>query len=546
MQGQDSFSVPRRAMDIEDYIDVLRRHKSWIIGPLFAGLVASVVGAFLWPNTYVSSATIKVVPQAVPENLIQSIVNQAMSDRITSMAQTVLSRAVLTTIIQSYELYPRDRNRLPMEDVVEKMRKDVQIGGVLTYGTTSTSKAVPAFQIQYAYTDRYKAQKVVSELSTKFINESLRERSQGTHGTRELLHDQWESSKKEMESLDSKLADFRTRNMGRLPDEVNANLSQMNALQSQLTSLSAAQSRVSQEKIGLETQLRIFKDSMNSLKEPVGVEQVLPKSDKLLEAEREVAQLDKQLAALREHYQDTYPGVQTTLSMLSSAKKKLEHAQKDDAARKPEARQVNSSIAREQRDIEANYKRVEGQIAAKDVESTELAKQVSQINGSLRNLQGRIEATPLSEKENTELMRDRDLAKAKFQDLDVKMTKTELSDEMEKRRFGESLEVLDPASLPQTPSKPQREVIIGVGTAIGLVLGMLIAGAREMKDTSLKNLKDVRAYTQLPILGSVPLLENDLVVKRRKRLAWLGWSLATLAGIILMTGSVVYYYVTKA
>src|SRR4051794_9363523 len=100
MQSQDTFSVPRRAMDIEDYIDVFRRHKSWIIGPLFAGLVASVVGAFLWPNTYVSSATIKVVPQAVPENLIQSIVNQAMSDRITSMAQTVLSRAVLTSIIQ--------------------------------------------------------------------------------------------------------------------------------------------------------------------------------------------------------------------------------------------------------------------------------------------------------------------------------------------------------------------------------------------------------------------------------------------------------------
>jgi uncharacterized protein involved in exopolysaccharide biosynthesis len=38
-------------MDIEDYIDILRRHRSWIRGPAFVGLVASVVIAFLWPNT---------------------------------------------------------------------------------------------------------------------------------------------------------------------------------------------------------------------------------------------------------------------------------------------------------------------------------------------------------------------------------------------------------------------------------------------------------------------------------------------------------------
>jgi hypothetical protein len=74
---------------------------------------------------------------------------------------------------------------------------------------------------------------------------------------------------------------------------------------------------------------------------------------------------------------------------------------------------------------------------------------------------------------------------------------------------------------------------------------LCFAGAREAKDASLKNLKDVRAYTQLTILGSVPLLENDLVVRRRKRLAWLAWSTACLVGIIIMTGSVFFYYTTR-
>ncbi len=65
-------------------------------------------------------------------------------------------------------------------------------------------------------------------------------------------------------------------------------------------------------------------------------------------------------------------------------------------------------------------------------------------------------------------------------------------------------------------------------------------------DTSLKNLKDVRAYTKLTVLGSIPLLENDFVVRRRRRLGWLAWAASLLLGILLMAGSVVYYYTSRA
>jgi hypothetical protein len=66
-----------------------------------------------------------------------------------------------------------------------------------------------------------------------------------------------------------------------------------------------------------------------------------------------------------------------------------------------------------------------------------------------------------------------------------------------------------------------------------------------MKDTSLKNLKDVRAYTQMAVLGSIPLLENDFVVKRRRRLAWLGWTTACLVAVVVMVGAIVYYESTR-
>ena len=52
---QGYVSVSRRPPDIEDYIDILRRYRSWIVGPTFAGLVIAVVVAFLWPDTFIST-----------------------------------------------------------------------------------------------------------------------------------------------------------------------------------------------------------------------------------------------------------------------------------------------------------------------------------------------------------------------------------------------------------------------------------------------------------------------------------------------------------
>jgi polysaccharide chain length determinant protein (PEP-CTERM system associated) len=551
MQVQDGFSVNRRPLDVEDYIDIGRRHRGWIFGPLFAAVVMAVVGAYLWPDTFISTATIKVTPQQVPEAYVQSNVNELMSDRISAIAQTVLSRPVLTSLITTHDLYPRDRQRLPMEDVVEKMRTAVKIGNVVNLTSGLNRDHVAAFQISFAYTDRYKAQRVVSDLVGKFIDQNLRERASSSLSTTQLLKDQWDQAKRELDQLEDKLAKFRMANQGRLPDEVQSNLQQLNAMQLRISNTNSALSRVSQEKLLLETQLRIAKDNLAALaKEPPPGEAaaIAAKNERLSEADREVRYYENQLAQLREHYKDTYPDVQRSLAMLNAAKKKRDDVAKDDqAGKKPEVQRTapNPAREREKREMEASVRRLESMIEAKDLEAEQYRKDLSQATDAMKAYQSRMQGTPLSERTYTELVRDRDLAKARFVDLDLKMNKALLAQDMENRKAGENLEPLDPPSLPETPTEPKRPVIIGVGSGIGLLLGMVIAGVREVKDSSLKNLKDVRAYTQLPILGSVPLLENDLVVSRRRRLGWFGWSLACLTGVAVMSGSIIYYYVTK-
>ena len=102
--------------------------------------------------------------------------------------------------------------------------------------------------------------------------------------------------------------------------------------------------------------------------------------------------------------------------------------------------------------------------------------------------------------------------------------------------------MLDLPSLPETPTKPNRPVIIIAGAALGLLLGLGVVAFREAKDSSLKTLKDVRTYTQFAVLGSFPLLENDLIIRRRRRIAWIGWSTGIILSLVMIGFSVYYYY----
>src|SRR5208282_4850508 len=104
---------------------------------------------------------------------------------------------------------------------------------------------------------------------------------------------------------------------------------------------------------------------------------------------------------------------------------------------------------------------------------------------------------------------------------------------------------LDAPILPQKPTRPDRPLIVGAGFGLSLMLGLALAGPQEARDASLKNLKDVRAYTNLPVLCSIPLLENTLLVKRKRRITALAWSAAVIVGILAVSAAIFYYYTFK-
>jgi uncharacterized protein involved in exopolysaccharide biosynthesis len=231
------------------------------------------------------------------------------------------------------------------------------------------------------------------------------------------------------------------------------------------------------------------------------------------------------------------------------AKQRKADIEKEESETKPAAAKSAPTVNRQSQmavlDVDGNIQRLESAIQARVLEVADLDAQIKQNQAAINKLETQLNAAPLGEQQYGDLIRQREIANKKYVDLDAQLSKAQISKDLENRGQGERLELLDAASLPLNPTEPKRPMVIAMGGGIGLLLGVVIAAAREMKDTSLKNLKDVRAYTQMAILGSVPLLENDFVVRRRRRIAWLGWTTACLMAAVTMAGSVVFYYATK-
>jgi len=539
----DRLSVPRRPFDFEDYIDILRRNFRWIIGPAFAGIVISTVVAFLLEDTYQSNALIRIVPQQISGEIVHSISSQDVTDRVQSMAQTILSRSTMTNLITQYGLYKDDLKREPMEDVLTKMKEAIKIVPVVPVGNIQAGRSFPAMQVQFSYHDRFLAMKVCSDVVSRFMSASSTDQLNGSLSAETFLADNFDSAKRALEAADQKLQDYKLRNNGKLPDQMNQNIASMTALEQRLSSLTDNQTRNSEQRLMLETQLHTAKDRLASVKSTSGTSIV--RNQKAMEIEKEISDLQSQIASMKDRYTDDYPDLQAAKDRLAVLKRERDEASK--TATTPVADGGPESVAssRERLDAQGQVEAVQGTLNALKLADAATSRDIATVNAQLRAFEGRIQESPAGEKEYLELERDREVAKGTFEEAQKKMQLAKDSLAMERQKQGETLELLDPASTPTTATAPKRGIYIPVGLAAGLLVGFILVAIREVRDTSLKNLKDARLYTQLSILGSIPLLENDVVVQRRKQVMWVGWATATILGLAIMGASIAHYFLSK-
>jgi uncharacterized protein involved in exopolysaccharide biosynthesis len=282
----------------------------------------------------------------------------------------------------------------------------------------------------------------------------------------------------------------------------------------------------------------------------MGPGQMSVKNQQLINTTNELMKFKAALASMKKQYGENYPemnAVKAQIETLEQQKADLEKEQADSdaqAATTPAktTKVTNPQVAQRLVEIKNQINTIRTQIAATQQDIDNLTRAQAEVNKRIAGLQGRIEESPIGASQYEALLRDYNLAQQAY-DTQVKKKEESLTQQnMEEHRAGQQLVQLDAPTLPEQPVEPKRPVWAAVGTVIGLMIGVVLAAVKEMKDSSLKNLKDVRAYTNLPVLSSIPLLENALLVRRKRRLFWLAWSATFIFGSLAMSASMYYHF----
>src|SRR4029077_2160782 len=118
--------------------------------------------------------------------------------------------------------------------------------------------------------------------------------------------------------------------------------------------------------------------------------------------------------------------------------------------------------------------------------------------------QGRVTLSPAVEEQYKELTRDYDNANKTYQDLLAKKSTADLTIRMNNQSQGERMFPLDPASLPDAPSFPNRALFAGSGLGVGLAIGLGLCFWLEWRDSAIRTVGDAEAVLDLPTLVAVP------------------------------------------
>jgi len=565
MVATQSFSISRRTLDVEDYIDILRRHIGWIVGPAFFGLVVSVCVAFMLPNEYTSKATMSITPAEVGNGIVQNNMGSSLNERIQQMQTQIMSHTGLSTIINDprLDLYKEERKTKPLEDVIEDMKSAIHYNFVALPG----GRGAAAFDIVFSYSDKYKAQQTVNALMNKFVEENQNTQKTNQDAVTGLVGDLLNNAKAALTDADDKLTAFKQANPGKLPENEQLNIARENGFAEKIKSASDQIYRDNQQLANLETErsaqqgrIDFFDEQqaqMESLAIASGGGPGSQQNQELAKIDQNIDALEFNIQQLRQQFKDTHPSLVAAQRQLSVFKSKRDEIQKkataaaaaavaaaENAPKQPDLAKGVAAIKEQQvrhdvndalNRIDAQEKLIKVDIKKAEAESDNWKKESDATEQMLKDSTG-------LEAQYEELKQAKLMADQTYLDLQKKQQNAEDNSQLIQRKAGEVLDKLDPASLPVQPTRPNRLQYIATGFAVSLILGLALAGVQEAKDTSLKNLKDVRAYTNLPVLCSIPLLENTMLVKRKRRLTYLAWSAAVLVGAAAVTASVVYYY----
>ena len=519
--------------ELPDFIEIkgiIRRRRWHFLLPFFFGWALVWGVSWLIPSTYRSGTLILVEQPSVPEKYVVSNIDLDIQHQLDSITQQILSRTRLIHIIDSLGLYSDGQKHKNPDDLVEQMRKDIDIE--LSHGD---DKKLSAFNIYYANRDPKMAQMATSELANLFITENLEQRQERSENTTKFLQDQLDQARTKLAAQEAKLRVFKDQHLGELPNQTQSNLQILAGLQSQVQANQDSLNRAKQQNAYLESLIHQYRAMDHGSKPTEGGPAGLADIDKELE------RLKTQLADLTAHYTEKHPDVRKTKEQIAQTERMRDRVVADMKARANDPSPEPTVSATSLDPKSAPLLELESQLKANRLEIANRETEIKDEQAKIGQYQSRLNMAPVMEQQFADITRDYDQSKTDYESLLAKKNQSEMSTDLEKTQQGEHFRMLDPPNLPVRPYKPNRLLLCGAGLAVGLLLGGGLAFGREKLSGKIYTEREIKKIVPYEVIAEIPNIETLDEQLTHRRSAWVAGAAALVVVACILLGSAVTY-----
>ncbi|HNP35108.1 MAG TPA: hypothetical protein PKK10_04590 [Woeseiaceae bacterium] len=536
------------AKSLQDYIGLIKRRRVILLASIVSISLIGIYIAYAIPPTYQSTSRFLIEQQDIPQDVVQSTISTFVDEQIQAVRTRVMSTSNLSDLIRKYNLYPNLTKAGEMQAAVEELRAktvlETEVYDVMNPRSGRPMMATISFTLSFDSGNAQTARDVSADLADLFLSENMQSRTGQVQDTLEFIRSSIERYERDVERTGVELAEFKSKNLGNLPELVNYNLQTIERTERQIDALDR-EIRVSRDQqLELGSQLArlgpsqtVVDGSGNTVVNPTEQLTALqlkkmqlasvysPEHPDLIQVQKEidilsratglegndVATIAAQLAQAKAEYTSNlqrYSPDHPDVIRAGRTVEKLE-AELDEASRSARSSPSNPYA----NDPYAQQLQLRIDTEKKNVATLQQRKQ--ELEQKLADLEATVARSPTVEREYMRLSRANEAAVANLNDAHAKLDSAERAQKLESQGSGDRFTIIEPARVPAEPYKPNRTAISLLAFVLACGVGVVLAMILDTLDDTVKSTRDVLRLIDSPPLAVIPYLETQSEARKR-------------------------------
>ncbi|MFL6256884.1 MAG: GumC family protein [Pyrinomonadaceae bacterium] len=477
---------------------IVWRRKWLIVLPTAAVAVAVAFVVWRLPNVYESTTLLSVRPASIVTGAVAQLSDSDLTLRINNITQDVTSRSTLQPLIERYDLYARERARgESMDALVEQMRaRDLKI-------TLNTSREITnGFFLSFRGAEPRTTQAVTEALARKYVDAQAQTANDEAKLTVEFLNEGVEAQKAKLDDIDRRRLLAMQQNLPSLPSQTQALVSSLAGLREEQKARLTEIGRINDQIAYLNrTASELGKVNQQQVEEVIAQMQDPKSTAAYAELVKRKAELESERQVLAQTFKDAAPEMKAVRKQIDEIQRQMdemveEHKRKVEETRTRLEVRIDPRVGSYKSETLRLQNEAKRQQALLDRAESEILSVGQQLNN-----------VPGTEVKLEAIQREYQTEKAIYDQMVEQQNKADTMAKVAGRAQGESIAVIDAASLPQQPVAPKRPILMLLGLFIGFGCGIALAAAFEVpRLLTVQTSEDAEHYTGLPVLVTLPVL----------------------------------------